>query len=157
MLSRFKWNFTAACAPTKQPNAVYGEGSPPLTQINQNFKTYDRAYFSTMQITKSLDDNLNFTKIIQRILVFFSLGVIICVVFIPSIFNTLTSPLKWMSVIILVLSYLNAAICSNLATIDNRFQDRIIWLIPLVVIIISEHLFSGYLQKRGKNATISNP
>lgn len=127
-------------------NGNEGNGSAPLSAVSQNFNQYYRAYASSMQSVNALDSNLRTTNQIQRILVLLSLALLICIIFVPTFFNLLPPQLKWLSVIILVFSYLNAGICSNLSTIIDRYQDRIAWLIPLTAIILTEHFISPYLQ-----------
>jgi hypothetical protein len=125
-------------------------GVPPYLQ-NWPYKLYGRDYCASLQYNSRLD--FSFTNSIQRILVLASLGFLIVIVFIPFYFNMLNAELKWLTVLILFYSFLNAAICANFSTLNYRFQNRIIWLIPFVAFIIAEHLISAYLSRK---KTITN-
>jgi hypothetical protein len=118
---------------------------------NGPYKMYGRDYCASLQYNSKLD--FSFTNSIQRILVFASLGFLILVIFIPVYFKRLNAELKWFTVLILVYSFLNAAICANFSTLNYRFQNRIIWLIPFTAFIIAEHLISAYLSRK---KTITN-
>lgn len=119
------------------------------------FQKYNRAYIASLQSNNKLDPHLHILDELQRIFVLLSMGIFMCVLFIPTIFKLLSPQLKWMVVIVITMCYINAAICSNLATIVDRYQDRIIWLIPLTAIIIVEHFISLYLTNL-KKADVNN-
>ncbi len=126
-----------------------GPGYAKILQVD-SYQIYNRAYLASLQSNNKLDPNLHVLNELQRILVLVSMGIFICVLFIPSILKLLSPQLKWMMVIISVLCYINAAVCPNLSTVADRFQDRVIWLIPLTAIIVVEHIISTYRLKLKK-------
>lgn len=130
-----------------------GVNSPTI--LVDEYNQYNGAYRASLQSNDKLDSGLHTLTQLQRILVLFSMGIFICVLFIPNLFKLLSSQLKWLIVMILISCYINAAVCANFSGIDNRYQDRVIWLIPLTVIIILEHFISAYIQKLRKNKSIN--
>ncbi len=120
--------------------------SAPLTQVSHCFPEYIRAYDSSRQSGNHF--SFSATSEIQRILVLISLAFLICIVFTSALFSRVDTRLKWLVIIILVCSYLNALICSTFSGVDTRFQDRIIWLIPFAAILVAESFTSAYLSEK---------
>jgi hypothetical protein len=149
ILQGFEYSFIEMFSFDIPKNGVYLGDSPPLSVINKYFPKYFGVYTSSLQNIGALDFTL--TDEFQRILVFASLALLLCVIVSASLFNILPTELKWLTVLILVFGYLNAAICANFSTIHNRFQNRIAWLVPMVAIMVAEHLISNYLQKKKSN------
>ncbi len=120
------------------PNAHSWGNGPPLVQINEYYKTYGRDYCASQQYHSWL--NFSTTDEIQMILVFICLAFIILTLLIPPWFLNLCSTLRWVIVILLLFTILNAAVCANFSTLNSRFQDRLIWLLPLIAFLAAEQL-----------------
>lgn len=111
-------------------------GIPPY--IKNNYKMYGRDFAGSLQNNNQLDYTTR--NEIEEVLVLVSLAILLYTLFTPSVFQKLSPELKWLTVLILVYSILNAAICANFSTLSNRFQNRLIWLIPLNAFFIVEYL-----------------
>jgi hypothetical protein len=114
--------------------------------IKDKYKMYGRDFAGSMQSANRLD--YSFTNHVQFVLVIVSLAFLLFIVLSPLWFAKLGSELKWFTVTILVFSFVNAAICANFSTLNERFQNRIIWLIPLTAFFIAEQFISKYLASR---------
>ena len=124
------------------PNTNWGV--PPY--IKNNYSIYGRDFCASLQTGNKL--NYSATNYIQMVLVITSLAFLMFIILTPSLFHTLTSELKWFALLILVFSFLNATICANFGTMNERYQNRIIWLIPLTAFFIAEQLISGYIKTK---------
>lgn len=111
-------------------------GIPPY--IKNNYKLYGRDFADSFQSHNKL--NYKARGLIEQFLVLAGLALILYVLLTPSVFNRLSSELKWFTILLLVYSILNSIICSNFSTLSNRFQNRLIWLIPLNAFFIIEYL-----------------
>lgn len=107
--------------------------SAPYDQINWRFKGSMREYISSRQSAAAW--NLTLINFIQTILVIGSFIFLMTMILIPSALDKFGAELKWMVLLVLTYSFINSFVCSNLSTIDSRFQNRIVWLMPLCSII----------------------
>jgi hypothetical protein len=121
---------------------------PPFLR-DYRYKIYGRDYCASLQYNSWLDFKL--TSLLQRILVFISLGFLILVLFIKEYFQ-LSQQAKWLIILVMIYSFLNAAVCANFSTINLRFQDRIIWLIPFTAILVAANFFTRITGGTSKNA-----
>ncbi|HTA83773.1 MAG TPA: hypothetical protein VK783_12585 [Bacteroidia bacterium] len=119
-------------------------GVPPY--MKNNYKLQGRDFCASLQSANKLDYSTS--NHIQMILVLISMAFLLFIVLTPLWFNQLSTELKWFAILILVFSFLNAAICANFSTLNERFQNRIIWLIPLTTFFIAEQLISKYLREK---------
>jgi hypothetical protein len=113
--------------------------------LKADYKMYGRDYGASLQYNNKL--NYDITNQIQQILVLVSLAFLCFVLVSPAYFNSLSPKLKWFLILILAFCILNAAICANFATIHNRYQNRIIWLIPLTAFFVLEFLWVSRSKK----------
>lgn len=115
------------------------EGSPPYGQIRWRFKDSVREYISSLQSAGKWDTH--FLNFIQNILIILSLVFLSVVILTPSLFKRLSPELRWLLVLVLLHNILNSFVCSNLSTVDTRFQSRIVWLLPLCVFVVTFKYF----------------
>jgi hypothetical protein len=108
--------------------------SPPLAQINWRFSDNYREYISSLQ--NSSKWNLDLQNFVQYYVIIISLVFLLLVIFIRSFFHKLSIELRGLIVLVLLHNVLNSIICSNLSTIDSRFQSRLIWLLPFCAFLI---------------------
>jgi hypothetical protein len=103
--------------------------SAPFDQVKWRFKHNINEYISSRQSNNDLEvASLN---VLQLILVIVSMsGVLLYLLFNQK--NILTRSI----LLLFAFSLINSFCCSNLSTIDSRFQSRIIWIFPLFFIII---------------------
>jgi hypothetical protein len=125
---------------------AYLNDSAPYGAMDWHFHSDMRKYVNSKQNLKLLHfDTLNY---FQLIFVFLSLGVlIICI-----LTNFLSPNLLQFRLIIyclLTATWVNAYLCSTFSIVGDRFQSRVIWLIPFftIVILTNKIKFSSSLIK----------
>jgi len=123
-------------------------GSAPFGQIDWRFHDSVREYLSSKQNNNKLDVQL--TNSIQVFVMFFSLIIAFAMIYYSYFTSQLSLEFKWVLIILLVYGILNSVVCSNLSTVDPRFQNRWIWILPVIVII---GLIKFYEKKHVSNNT----
>lgn len=112
---------------------------PPLPQIKKYYPVYGRDYCASLQYSSRL--NFNTASEIQRVLVFLSLAIIVLILVIPAWRESLSPDLKWFTAIIVLFTSINAFVCANFATLNSRYEDRVIWLIPFTAFLIVAEIY----------------
>jgi hypothetical protein len=115
-------------------DAPHLKGSDPYGQIHWRYNSTLNTYLSSKQNTGEL--NLSTHNTIQAIVIFISLILLIIVLILPFTRAKLSSELKWSILLILFHIIISAIVSSNLSTVHPRFQNRIIWLLPVLAIIV---------------------
>jgi len=122
-------------------------GSAPDGQIAWRFNDTLGEYHASLQNLAKLEFGI--TNTIQEFVVLFSLVFLLFILLNKSRFRKLDPRIQWILVIVFTHSIISAVLCSNLATVDPRFQNRIIWMLPLLsFIIIVQHLEKDNLVKK---------
>jgi hypothetical protein len=117
--------------------------SPSYTAISVHFPGSLKAFMSAHQWTETLDFTFinEFQKYITGICLLFYLT---CLVY-PSKFK------RFNSVIVFILAgmFINAFVCGAFSTVIERYQSRVIWLLPLPLFLImaNKELFLVKLRK----------
>jgi hypothetical protein len=111
----------------------YLNGSAPYGAIDWHFHNDMRKYINSKQNLKLLHfDTLNY---FQLIFVFLSF----CLLIICNLTNFLSPDLLQFRLIIyclLIAIWVNAYLCSTFSMVGDRFQSRVVWLIPFFAIVI---------------------
>ncbi|HXD92232.1 MAG TPA: hypothetical protein VNX01_03420 [Bacteroidia bacterium] len=115
-------------------NAPLLEHSPPYGMINWFFKNSKTEYLSSLQNRSNLD--VSFNNKIQEYIILTSMFFLFFILINSSLRKHLGYKLKWMIAIVVIHGIISSIICANIATIDPRFQNRIVWLLPLCTIIV---------------------
>jgi len=110
------------------------KGSAPLGQISWRFKDTLGEYFLSLQNRSKLKIDVRNT--FQEIIVLCSMVFLFFILFTASQFQKLDPRIKWILVIVFIHTILSAIICSNVSTVDPRYINRIIWILPLMSFII---------------------
>jgi hypothetical protein len=112
------------------------ENSPPYCQIEWRFKNSLKQYISAKQFNARL--NYSLQNILQKIVIVFS------VLLAAYLFYTkkMIKRNKYILLIILIFFIINAFVCSTFSGIDNRFQSRIIWIFPFIIILFINECYS---------------
>lgn len=136
-----------------------GEGldnifNPKSSQYQTVLQYFDKSEFrNDFQTSKQMQGTLNFelVNLINNILLIISVLIILWTI----IFKKLDSNIFLFTYVNILGVILNAAATSSLASIFNRFQSRVIWLIPLLALIyIFRFLYPaliGIFEKKLKN------
>ena len=72
----------------------------------------------------------------QNKLVFASLALLVLAFFHPRLSRRLTRNQRWVTALLLLGILLNAAVCTSLSTIDLRYGSRVVWLLPLLIVVL---------------------
>ncbi len=110
------------------------EHSAPFGQISWHFKNTLFEYRSSLQNSSHL--NVTFLNTIQPLIVLSSFVFLITILLDRSLSSKLNKRLKWAVIFVMLFDLLSCFVCSNLSTVDSRFQNRIAWLFPLFSLII---------------------
>lgn len=116
------------------------EGSPVLPNIERYLKRDIKEYRSAKQASGNL--YFRSREKVQNTVVFISALLLILIFAIKNLRNSISYELIIFTAIVMVGLIVNAFICSTLSTVVNRFQGRVIWLVPLLAILIFVHLSS---------------
>lgn len=113
---------------------VMMEGSPVKGVVGWRFKKDMKQYVSSEQSKKPFEMPL--LNSVQNISIAISF-LLICVLFlIKSIYNSMNSEVKKYSFIIISCVLINAIVCSTFSAGEPRYQGRVVWLIPLLLLLI---------------------
>ena len=113
-------------------------------QISWHFSDTKREYITSLQNESKLD--VRPINIIQNIVVIVSVIFLFVLIINRNLLNKLSRSLKWIILIILTHNFISCFICSNLSTICPRFQNRIIWMLPLFAAISFFDLYGGKIK-----------
>lgn len=119
------------------------EGSAPYGQVQWRLPDTAKEYISSRQSTNRLD--LGFVNATELPVFMISLVIALLLLFSPGYLQQLLPSEKWLLALLMVYMVLSAILCSNLSTVHARFQNRIVWLLPIAVAMVLIRLFN---QKR---------
>ena len=118
------------------------KGSAPYGQIEWRFHDSLREYTSSKQNRNQL--STKFLNIIETFLILISLLFISITVIYKNISSVIKPNFKNISILLLLYSFINSAVTSNLSTVDARYQNRWIWLLVFFTIIGINLLYKNY-------------
>lgn len=126
------------------------EGSPVMPQIENYFAQELSAYKSSRQSGEIIDYTSQ--NVILNYLVICSLLLVTAIMAVPRLRNRISIDLR--RVIWLVASGLvaNAFVCSAFASVVDRYQGRVIWMVPLFALIVVANLFSTMANPNSASA-----
>jgi hypothetical protein len=126
---------------------VQGEGTAPYFAIAGHYPLSLKEYMAARQRLNTL----NFGKIavIQNIL--FGISLFLCIGFL--LFPRLAGKFKWIILFILLGLVINAFVCGSFAIVVERFQTRVIWLLPLPLILLmaNREIFVSLIHRLFRN------
>jgi hypothetical protein len=122
------------------------QGSSPYGQITWRFKNSEREYVSSLQSGAKLD--VGFNNKIQECLVIISMAFLFFILINPSLYSKLNANLKWLIAIVIIHGIISCIVCANMSTVDSRFQNRIVWMLPLCTIIVLIKYFEERQKER---------
>lgn len=110
------------------------ENSPVMINVQWRFKADYKQYITAKQA--SIDFKYETINPIQKIVVISSLIFLMCFLFIKKF--RVQVPYQIHQVIILCVTglFFNAMVCCAFSMVSDRFQGRIIWLLPLLVLLV---------------------
>lgn len=111
------------------------EGSQVFVQVGWRFNQTKEAYTASVQNTKGW--NLTWLNRLQKGVVFLSLGIILVFLLNKKLSKFSDIKLKRCICFCLLFMLVSCFVCSNLSTIDARFQSRLIWLLPFFATLIT--------------------
>lgn len=125
---------------------VFDLQSPPGGQISWHYKDCEKEFLSSRQNTNALGDFL--PQNTELVLVMFSMIGLLIIVLYPSVLNVQDKKLLLVISLLFFFSIINSFVCSNLAVIDPRYQSRLVWLFPLLLILLLLNTLGARLKKR---------
>ena len=124
-----------------------GEGTAPYLAITGHYPLYLKQYLGARQQLNLL--NFGRIAVIQNILFGISLFLSMCFLF----FHRVAGKFKWIILFIFLALVINALVCGSLGTVVERFQTRVIWLLPLPLILVmaNREIFIPFIHKLFRN------
>lgn len=119
-------------------------GSPAYGAVKFAFRDSVREYVASLQNQK----RLNIEPYIKReeIVVLLSLVLLLALILQPSLRRVLPPPLQGAIIVVVLFSVISAFICGNLSTIEPRYMNRIVWILPVLSVISLSELISKKSQ-----------
>jgi hypothetical protein len=115
----------------------YGIDSPPGTAVQRHFQTDINQFISSRQNTGDLD--FKYLNQYQLIAVMISMLFLFAAV----ILQLPNQKLLFLLLFIMVMALLvNAAVCGVLSSVIDRYQSRVIWLLPLIAMLFISDIFT---------------
>lgn len=116
-------------------NSPQLENSHPYGAVNWFYNDESRELLLALQQRRNQLLDATAVNRSQQILFFFSIVFYVVVFFTASIRKRLSARTKQLLFFFAIVLFCNAFVCSNLSTVVPRYQNRIIWLLPAIVII----------------------
>ena len=108
---------------------------PVLAVIKYHFPRDFKDYLNSSQSLGKL--GFSFLQQRQRIVILFSLVLLSVCLLIPTVRHALNNTSCFAAIIIILTSLIiNAMVCGNLSAPDHRFQNRVIWLLPFLILLV---------------------
>ncbi len=116
--------------------SAYAEGSPPYGQISWRFNDEINNYLNSRQNQwNGVNLHKNFTNTAQTLVLIISLFILV-VLFSSTIFQKIDKTQKIFLLFIILSIFINSFVTAGLNAPSARFQARVIWLLPLSLLII---------------------
>jgi hypothetical protein len=109
-------------------------GTPPYGGMETVFPKELEAYKKAKQYTHSLEFNVE--NKIQKIVVAGSFALLILLLILPSVGKRIRKRFGSLILIVFCGILFNAMICASLSSVVNRYQGRVIWLLPFVIFMM---------------------
>lgn len=112
----------------------------PHAQIREFFPKSDREFLSSKQLKGEM--NLFMLNRVEGVVIFFCMVVCALVLILDKRFKLLHQGLKALISMSLVFGVVNSLVCANLSIVDDRFQNRWVWFLVVLTILIFIDLYS---------------
>lgn len=112
----------------------------PHAQIRNFLPESDREFISSKQLKGEYD--LYVLNRVEGVIIFICMIICALVLILDKRFQLLNQGLKSLISISLVFGVINSMVCANLSTVDDRFQNRWVWLLVVLIILIFIDLYS---------------
>jgi hypothetical protein len=122
---------------TADPSTVIAEETAPNPQIRLRFKSSLRSWLGSKQAHQKLD--LNRLNGRQEVVVLISFTFLLLIAIDRRRFVKLPADLRWLATALLLFSLSSCFVCASLSVVDSRYQGRIVWLFPFLVLLILFH------------------
>jgi hypothetical protein len=119
------------------------QGSPAYTAIYVHWNENNREYLSSRQSMKLFE--VSSLNTFQRYFMALCLFLSVAVFFVPGF----PGKFRWLILWIVLSIFVNALVCSVFAGVVPRYQDRVVWLLPLpLMIFLSQTTYFGRVNFR---------
>ncbi|MCR9171150.1 MAG: hypothetical protein NXI10_01565 [bacterium] len=113
---------------------------PPHLQMERYLPNSTREYLASKQLKKEYD--LFMLNRVEGVIVFLSIIICLLALILDRRFKLLHRGLKALISISLVYGAINAMVCANLSTVDDRYQNRWVWLLVVFTVLVFIDLYS---------------
>jgi hypothetical protein len=120
-----------------------GDGSAPFHEIIAHYPMSYKEYVGAHQLSNTLE--LKRIAVVQSIL--FGISLFFCMSLL--LYPRLAGKFRWIILFILFGMLINAFICGSFSIVLERYQTRVVWLLPLPLILVmaNREFFVSFVQK----------
>lgn len=108
------------------------KGTAPYPHVISRFPDAKREYISSLQNQGTL--NMKTVNTVEEWLVLSSLGILIIILLYSEKLG-IKSSTKWFILTVLLFSVFGSFVSANLSTVEPRYQNRVVWIFPLLVVM----------------------
>ena len=109
--------------------------APTVGAVKDFFERDERQYLSALQWQKKIDFML--LNIRQRAILLLSVLFLCALFFVPNLQDVIKKKnLLPVVALVIIALFANAFICGNLSSTAGRFQARVVWLLPMLVLLL---------------------
>ncbi len=119
------------------------EGSAPYGQVQWRLPDTAKEYISSRQNTNRIE--LSFVNAAELPVFIVSLLAAVLLLCTPKLLRQMLPEERWSLTLLILYLITSAIMCANLSTVHARFQNRIVWMLPIFVGVILMRL---YQEKR---------
>lgn len=107
-------------------------GTSAFAHVSQRFPDAVREYISSKQNQNKL--SLATINVLEEWTILLSLGFLVVILLYSEQFG-ITTELKWVIITVLLFSIIGSFVSANLSTVEPRYQNRIVWIFPVLAIM----------------------
>lgn len=126
-------------------------GSPPYIFIDWHYKDSVREYIMSLQNNSKLEKYI--PVVIEQWIILLSMAFLFFVMVSPSISTKLPVELKYATGFVIIYDIVSCFVSANMAMVEPRYQNRIVWLMPVFSVIIILNLLE--IKKKGRSLIVT--
>lgn len=112
------------------------KGSAPYGAIEKHYQTQIHEYEMAYQTRNKLENIIRDYNSYQHLTIYASLLFIVLLFFATKLWKSLALELRWFIVFIFLAMWANAFVCSSLSAVVTRYQYRVTWILPMLVVLV---------------------
>jgi hypothetical protein len=110
------------------------KGSPTYAAIEFHYSSHIHKYQMAYQTRGKL--TFDFLNQYQTMVVYLSFFLTFLLFLSPSLWQSIPESLRWLLLFLFVSLWVNAFVCGSLSAVVTRYQNRVVWLMPMAVWLV---------------------